>query len=242
MYDITRFTLADMTNCGVSLRQICPEATSMEQAARATVRYLYENLHGPEGRACALVRMYKTHPYADLPTELRDFGRELIQTETLDEATKCLTLLATVGEEPAWNDRHASRGHKSVPLLSKQAVERFPMIAQMVQHFGIPIASLLGEAKPEILRDLDQKTYNVFYVPETHIHGPYIPAQEDFVIPYRIKSALGFGGALPSGNLFAVIMFIKVPIPMETARMFRTIAINVKMNLLRFAGGKLFAD
>jgi hypothetical protein len=82
----------------------------------------------------------------------------------------------------------------------------------------------------------------VFYVPETHIVGPYIPAQAEFVIPYGIKSALGFGGVLPSGNLFAVIMFTRVPIPMATARMFRTIAINVKMNILRFAGAKVFAE
>lgn len=241
MYDITRFTLADMTNCGMQLRDLSPEALCLEQAATAIVRYLYDNLKGPDGRACALVRMYKTHPYAELPTELRDFGRDLLPDESIDPATKCLTLIGTAGDEPQWNDRHASRGHKSVPLLSKQVVARFPMIAQLMQHFGIEVSSLIG-AKPDLIRGLDQKTYNVFYVPETHIHGPYIPAQKDFVIPYAIKSALGFGGVLPSGNLFAVIMFTKVPIPMETARMFRTIAINVKINILRFAGRKVFVD
>ena len=38
------------------------------------------------------------------------------------------------------------------------------------------------------------------------------------------------------------MMFTRVVIPMETAQMFRTIALNVKMNILRFAGGKVFAD
>ena len=114
------------------------------------------------------------------------------------------------------------------------------MIAQMVRQFGLEISSLL-EAKPEIIRDLDQKTYNVFFVPEARI-SPFIPAQDEFVVPYGVKSALGFGGILPSGNLFAVIMFTRVAIPIETAQMFRTIALNVKMNILRFVGGKVFAD
>jgi len=110
-----------------------------------------------------------------------------------------------------------------------------------MRGFGVELSSLM-EAKPEIIRELDKKTYNVFYVPETHIHGPFIPAQAEFVIPFGVKSALGFGGILPTGNLFALIMFTRVPIPMETARMFRTIALNVKVNILRFVGGKVFAD
>jgi len=241
MYDITHFTLADMTKCGAELRELSPNASSMEEAADDIVRYLYENLHGPDGRACIMVRLYKTHAYGDLPEELRDFGRAMMPNEPLGATTKCLTLIGTVGDRPEWNNRHASRGHRSIPLPSQQAVERIPMIAQMVRQFGIEISELV-EAKPEVIRELDRKTYNVFYVPETHIHGPYIPAQAEFVIPFGVKSALGFGGVLPSANLFAAIMFTRLPIPMETARMFRTIALNVKLNILRFVGGKVFAD
>jgi hypothetical protein len=36
-------------------------------------------------------------------------------------------------------------------------------------------------------------------------------------------------------------MFTRVAIPVETAQMFRTIALNVKMNILRFVEGKVFA-
>jgi hypothetical protein len=241
MYDITHFTLADMTNCGARLREMSPAATSMEQAAGDIVRHLYENLQGSTGRASVMVRLYKTHAYGDLPEELRDFSRAMMPTEPLLAKTKCLTLLATAGDLPEWNDRHASRRHRSIPLPSRRAVEQIPMIAQMLQQFGIEISSLV-DAEPQVIREMDHKTHRVFYVPDTHITGPYIPAQAEFVIPYGIKSALGFGGMLPTGNLFAVILFTRVAIPMETARMFRTIALNVKLNILRFAGGKIFAD
>ncbi|HVN28525.1 MAG TPA: hypothetical protein VMT64_08575 [Candidatus Binataceae bacterium] len=241
MYDITHFTLADMAKCGADLRDLSPDAESMEEASGEIVRYLYENMHGPEGRACLLARLYKTVPYGELTQELRDFSSAMMPTEPLGPATKCLTLLGTVGDLPEWNNRHASRRHRSIPLPSKQAIEQVPMIAQMIRQFGIEMSSLV-DVKADVIRELDRKTYNVFYVPETHIHGPFIPAQAEFVIPFGVKSALGFGGILPSGNLFALLMFTRVAIPMETARMFRTIALNVKMNLLRFVGGKVFID
>ena len=37
--------------------------------------------------------------------------------------------------------------------------------------------------------------------------SPYIPAQEDFVQPVGIRSVLGFGGMLPGGDIFVVILF-----------------------------------
>ena len=98
----------------------------------------------------------------------------------------------------------------------------------------------MQEVRAEIIKDLDQRTYNVFFVPEAQGH-PSIPAQ-DFVARYGVKSALGFGGILPSGNLFAVIMFTRVAIPLSTAQMFRTLALNVKLNILPFANGPIFND
>ena len=61
MYNISRFTLADMAKCGAQLREVGPEAHSMEEAAATIVRYLYENLHEGKGRACVMVRFYATH-------------------------------------------------------------------------------------------------------------------------------------------------------------------------------------
>jgi hypothetical protein len=78
-----------------------------------------------------------------------------------------------------------------------------------------------------------QTSFNVFHVPEA-VGSPYIPAQEQFVTRFGVKSALGFGGMLPSGNLFAVIMFSKAPISRDTADMFKPLALNIKMVALSF--------
>jgi len=92
---------------------------------------------------------------------------------------------------------------------------------------------------PALLLNLEQRTYNVFHVPEA-VGSPYVPAQEDFVIPYRIRSVLGFGGMLPTADLFAIILFSKVPISRETADLFKTLALSAKVALLPFVKDAVF--
>lgn len=241
MYDLTQFTLADMTRCGAELRRFGSESKSMEQAAAGIVRYLYERLgySNSDQRSCVLVRFYKTHPYGDLAPDLQEFSRSMMPGVSLDLATKCLTLLGTAGDQPEWNYPHKSRGHRAIPMPSAHIVDQIPMIAQLVRQFGLEVNTLLAP-KPEIIQELDRRTYNVFYVQPAK-DSPYIPAQKEFVAPHHVESVLGFGGVLPEGNLFAVIMFAKVPIPVSTAEMFRTVALNVKMAILPFVEGPIFA-
>ncbi len=111
-------------------------------------------------------------------------------------------------------------------------VGAFPMISNLVGQLGLEITDVLNP-DPSMLVDIDQKAYNVFYVPYA-LGSEAIVDQEDFVIPEGIKSCLGFGGMLPSGNLFAVVMFSKVPIIPTVAGMFRTISLNLKIALLPF--------
>ena len=71
MYDLTDFNLKDMTVLGAALRQMGMGATSMEEAANKTVRYLYQNLGDGTGKpTSALVRFFITYPYQRLDTEI----------------------------------------------------------------------------------------------------------------------------------------------------------------------------
>lgn len=68
MYDLTAFSLKDMTICGAALRQMGDEAASMEEAAQRIVHYLYDHLVDADGqRATALVRFFITRPFHTLP-------------------------------------------------------------------------------------------------------------------------------------------------------------------------------
>ncbi|MBI2471294.1 MAG: hypothetical protein HYV59_08650 [Planctomycetes bacterium] len=223
-----------MTECGKILRTIGKGARSMEEAANRIVHYLYDNLiDGQSGnRACALVRFFKTHTYEKLDSELRSFSMNMLGNNNVLSDIKCLTLLATVGENPEWSSRKTSKGHKAIPLPSEQTVHQIPMIRNLIAQLGLSIGMVI-KPDPKLLLDMEQKTYNVFYVPDA-LGSPYIPAQKEFVIPYGIKSVLGFGGMLPTGDIFAIIMFLKVSITKEAADLFKTISLNVKVSILPF--------
>jgi hypothetical protein len=225
-YDLTRFEMSTMVACADALRARIAGASSLEKAASEVCRFLYSELVDSSGnRACALVRSYKTHQYGTLPTDLQRFARRAFGAVAFsppDPAMKCLTLLGTAGEESAWNERSASQGHQAIPMPTVQIVARAPMIAQLIRELGFDIAQVVRPSR-DVVRDLAGKQYGVFYVDDAE-GSPYIPAQQAFVIPYRIRSVVGFGGALPSGELLATILFAKVRVEPEVADRFRTVA------------------
>jgi hypothetical protein len=235
MYDLTRFALSDMTECGAALRQLGRDAESMEEVANRIVRHLYDQFLDPQTgeQSCVLVRLFKTHPFGELDAELQRFARDLLGRPPESPAMKCLTLLATVGARPEWNSRRSSAGHQAIPLTSELVVPQFPMIVQLIHQFGLEFNTVL-RPDPAPLLDLKQRAYDVFHVPQA-LGSPSIPAQDEFVIPFGVRSVLGFGGMLPTGDFFAVILFSRAPIARDTADLFQALAPSVKIAILPFA-------
>ncbi len=242
MYDLTNFSRDDLARCGEALGKLGHGAASMEEAAVRITRHLYENSIDPDtGRkACALVRFYKTHAYEDLNGELRGFAQGVLGHPPEAPDMQCLVLLATTGEKPEWNSRKDSAGHKAIPLPNEDFVSQIPMISRLVSQFGLDVKAVI-RPDPGLITDLQQKRYNAFHVAEA-VGSPYIPAQKDFVVPLGIRSVLGFGGLLATGDLFAVIMFARVRIPRETAHLAKLLALEVKEAVQPFASGRIFAD
>jgi hypothetical protein len=215
--------------------------SSMEEAADQMVRPLYDTTRdrATGERTCALVRLFKTHPFETLQSDLQAFATKILGRPPESPAMKCLTLLATAGDRPEWNSRRDSAGHQAIPLASEKLVGQAPMISNLILQFGLEIRSVV-QPNHGLFLDLEQKSFNVFHVAEAR-GSPYLPAQEEFVIPCGIRSVLGFGGILPAGDLFAIILFSKVFIPRETAGMFKTLALSAKLAILPFVSGPIFA-
>lgn len=232
-YDLTNFTIREMSECSKAMRTMGKDSASMEDTAVRIVRHFYDGLVDAEGeRASALVRFYTTHPFGDLDSELQGFARALLGGQSPSAEMKCLVLLATAGDKAEWNSRKSSQGHKAIPLPNEEAVHQAPMVSNLIAQLGIPMGMVI-KPEPDLLLDMEQKTYNVFHVPEA-LGSPYIPAQQEFVVPCGIRSVLGFGGLLPSGEMVAVIMFFKVPIVREAANLFKALSLSVKMAVLPF--------
>ena len=236
--NLASFGLPERLRCSLGIAKASEAAASVEEAAREICSFLFNELVDSEGQpACALLRFYVTQPFAKLDADLQAFARAVAGDHPVRADTRCLTLLGTVGMEPEWNARATSRGHKAIPLLSAEMVEKAPMISQLIKAFGLQVKDVVG--KPSIVRDLGGKTYGVFFVPDA-LGSPYIPAQEEFVKPYSIRSVVGCGGAVASGEMFALVLFARVQMTAESAERFRALALDAKAGLRRFLAGQVF--
>lgn len=242
MIDLTTFTMGKMTELSIKLRKLGDASHSMEETAQKLVRCFYDNIKDPDSgkNALALVRFFTTFNYHDLSPDLQAFSDTVLSIDPVPQEMKCLTLLASKGDKPEWDSRTHSAGHKAIPLPSEELVRKFPMVSNLVRQFGLDLNDVL-HPDPACLRDIEEKSYNVFYVPDA-LGSSYIPAQEDFVIPHGIKTVMGFGGVLPSANIFAVIMFSKVAISREVADLFKPMTLSVKISLLQHDGVEIFSS
>jgi hypothetical protein len=212
-------------------------AARLEDAAQAMVQHLYDQLRDGRdtSRICALARFFVTRPFGRLDAAQQASARQLLGGTSVASSLRCLVLMGSAGLRPEWNDPKLSASHRAIPLASEAMVQRSPMISQLVRQFGLEVQTLVAP-DPRLLVDLEQKSYNVFHVSQAQ-NSPHVPAQGDFVVPYGIRSVVGFGGLLPSGDLFAVILFTRVPISRETADLFRPLALSVKLAILPFEYG-----
>jgi hypothetical protein len=238
-YDLTKFDLGDMLKCSLSLRETAASAPTLEASAQRTCRFLYDELKGADGqRACALVRCYKTNDYATLDSDLQSFAREVLGAVAPRPTMKVLTLMATVGQSAGWNSRLLSRGHKAIPLPSPEIVEKAPMISQLIKELGLDLSQVV-QPSPDVVKELAGKRHGVFHV-EDALGSPYIPAQDEFVVRFGIRSVVGFGGLLATGDLFAVILFATVHVPASAADRFKTFALDVKSGFSKFNDKTIF--
>lgn len=220
----------DLVACSDEIRSMGDGSEDMEEVAGRIVGHLYRCLVTATGApACALVRFYKTHQLSGLGGDLQDFARQLHDGPLADDV-RCLTLLATAGVEPDWNDRRQSTGHQAIPLAGTTFIQQSPMIARLVADFGVDAEFVVAPSPTQVL-ERHHQDYGVFFVPEA-LGSEAVPAQ-DFVQEHGIRSVVGIGGVLPSGDLFAVVLFCVVEVSDEVADLLRSLALAVKAAVVR---------
>ncbi len=230
-----------MVQCSAALRRVSESSESLEEAAQRMVSWIHQSFVDTRGASqCALVRFYRTQAYGELPDDLKQFAKARMSGHEPDHYMRSLVLLASAGELPEWNDRRLSVGHKAIPLPSVEIVEQAPMIAQLIREVGFELADVINPPI-NLLQDRAGKTYNVFHV-ENARGSPFIPAQDEFVIPFDIKSVVGFGGLTTRGEFFAIVLFSRTRIPKESAARFRSVALEVKASLFGLGSVPVYSD
>jgi hypothetical protein len=217
MQDDQLFTMSRMLEIGATLRNIGEGARSMEDAARRVIDCLYNQYSDPEtGKsAFVLARLFKTHPIGGLGRPQQEFAKRLLGG-TCSDQVPCFTLLATRGDHEDWNSRHCSRRHIAIPLPSGEFVESSPMLARVLEQLGIDPVHL-GRPQDKLERFEINRNVGLFHVADAE-GSPHILDQKDFVLRYGVRSVLGFGGSLPTGDRYCVILFSRVPILVGVVR------------------------
>lgn len=241
MFDLRGFRLRDTIDCAAHIRKIGNGARDMDDVSARIVRFFYEALlDGVTTRpACALVRAYVTHPEEQLDPARRALLVSLRGGAPISPGSACLTLLASAGEQPKWCSAAGSRRHRIIPLSDPSFPAQFPLLAELLDQLGPDRASITAP-DPARFADAASRACDVLLVPDA-VHSPLLPGQEDFVVPFGVRSVIGFGGPFPSGQVLAVVLFSKVPIAPQIAGMFRLLSLSVRIAMAPFTERGLFS-
>ena len=241
--DLEHLGFANAVTLGQAVRRCNAHATHQQQAAEGVVNYLYETFRDPRTGlpSCALVRCFQTHSLAGLPPEGQEAALRIDPASASVEGLRCLTLLASRGEEASWNSVANSVSHRAIPLRDAAMIQRAPMISRLLEQMGVEARNVVGPPTGALMIGSEYRNFGVFHV-EVAAGSVYLPSQQTFIEQYGIRSVVGMGGLLPSGEIFAVILFARVDISPEVAALFRMIALSVKLAFLPFAPYEVFAE
>lgn len=218
---------------------------SLAAAAQALADTVYPAFE----ESLALVRVFATVPYRELPAVNQDGVRSLLRqrgmTSPVPPATPVLSLMGTRGRMPEWNDRTRSRGHGGVPLASAELVNEIPMISRLLSAFGLTIVGMDGGGA-QIVRSKVGNLSGMFYVAdartETDERGRLIISAQDFVAEHDVRTVFGFGGAyMLERSYVAVILFATEHVEAEHARELAPLSSALKAATMRLVDqGRFF--
>jgi hypothetical protein len=174
-----------------------PEFTCAEEAAQAVVGLLYEFFR----ESLALLRLFVTVPYGELPAATRQFvdrrGTDTGTSHLIHDRTPVFTLLGTRGEHAEWNERHKSQRFRCIPLASSAFVASLPMLSRQFKSVGFDLALIDDWNAAVVGRGRADAYTGMLYIrnaaTDRDEQGRMIVPVQDFVVTHGIRTVLGFG-------------------------------------------------
>ncbi|HEY3871434.1 MAG TPA: SpoIIE family protein phosphatase [Actinocrinis sp.] len=210
------------------------QAGSAESAARRITAEIRNAFPGPDGEsAIVLVRIFQTTAWERLTPQLRSYALARMAPGADPAGTRCLALLATLGDRPSWCDRHASRDHQALPMAGTEVIRRVPLALTVLDH-------LVGTQAQQRPPGEGGRPPRVAVHLVSEVAGsPLVPAQS-LVESHRVTAALGLGGILPGGEVFTAVLMTRSPVSATAARRFSVVAEAMRAALAPFAHVPLF--
>lgn len=183
------------------------QSKSFEEIAELIVKALYTEFCLVDGSPLfRLLRIFRYGVQGDVHPAL--------QSLTTPDVTRWITLMATIGVEPAWCSRHTSEGHQVIPADAPAT----PMLKAAFSQIGLSFGQ---DAKVNTLMMHDDEDHigKFFYVADA-VGSPHIPVQKEFVEHYQIRSVIGVGGPFLGGASYFCLGFSRAPISEADATKF----------------------
>ena len=213
-------------------------AKNLEEAAQELVTALQTKFD----ESVVIARTFVTVPFEELPPSNKEFVLNLAKSAgaeaELKATTPVLSLIGTYGQKSDWKDRHKSKGHVGIPLISSAFVGSIPMISRLLNELGIPLEWADSHDTEIIIKTIGSST-GLFFVEDaasaTDSQGRKIIVAQDFVSDYKVRSVFGTGGAYLSGQMLVLVLFCRDVLSRDIAERFMEVANLFKGKTLSLA-------
>lgn len=221
MLDFQRSTYDDFYELGRWLWQESGQYSTHEAISQFVVETLYREFVVDGNPQLALVRVFRLVHADDLPTKLR----ALVPADD----HYVFTLTGSYGMEANWCHRTRSAAHQAISLNRIAFTDNVPMFLDIFDQLSINM---------DRLRDAGEVTMHgykgSYYIPDAPQHNS-LADQDNFIVPYGIRSVIGFGGHIQDLNreqsLFILAAFARVPITADAADHFLAMQDHVAASL-----------
>ncbi len=224
---IDQATSTALSNLWVDLEPRVQRAQTLEEAAQELVSALQSQFD----ESVVIARTFVTVPFKDLPPANKEFVTNLARSagaeSELKGDTPVLSLIGTYGREESWKDRHNSKGHVGIPLISSSFVDAIPMISRLLKELGVPVEWADSHDAEMIVKTVGSSA-GLFFVDDatkaTDNKKRKIIAAQDFVSNYHVKSVFGTGGAYLNGQMLVLVVFCRDALSRTVAERFVEVA------------------
>ncbi|KPA16249.1 histidine kinase [Candidatus Magnetomorum sp. HK-1] len=185
---------------------------------------LYDEL----SESIILTRLFAAIPFSNIPESNKKFVRNLAYSAGIEDLIKekslIHTLIGTRGTKPEWDNRHQSKGHIGIPLVSSEFIDRVPMMSRLLKQLGAGI-DWIDSNDTELVKKTVGNFSGIFYVRDARSEvdnlGRKIIAAQDFVESEDVKTVFGFGGCyLHTSLFFTTIIFVREYLEEEQVKKF----------------------
>ncbi len=233
---LTALSLVDMVRCIAKVRELAASAVGLEQFAQGLVQGCQQTFRQPDSSdpEIVLARCFVTRPFRELSQEVQDWLQQREDRIGNPSTELCISLAGSAGMVAGWNDPALSSRYRAILVDSERFASRFPMFAEIFRQVGITTDDRRFGAGTMNIEPAGTSC-SVFSVPVA-FESPYIPAQDEFVRPFGVRSVVGFGGWDGQGRYFLVILFARVPVPQKSVDLLRLLALAVRVGFNAVSG------